>query len=145
MTRIIAILLVALVVEAVGIVFLGAGLKEIKRPAALNASGIAQLLKSGATNRNLLVGVFLEAVFFAALLYLLSQRDVSFVWPLTSLGFIITTLAARFILHEQVHAIRWSGVLLIVLGACLVTWSEARKSPEPPDANSSPAPLKSIS
>ena len=68
------------------------------------------------------------------LLYMLSQRDVSFVWPLTSLGFIVTALAAHYLLHEKVSAVRWAGVLLIALGAGLTSYSEATKQPATPAA-----------
>jgi hypothetical protein len=47
------------------------------------------LIKRGATNKSILTGVFFEAIFFGFLLYLLSQKDVSIVWPLTALGFVI--------------------------------------------------------
>jgi drug/metabolite transporter (DMT)-like permease len=67
-------------------------------------------------------------VFFGALLYLLAQRDVSLVWPLTSLGFVITALAARWVLREEISWMRWGGVVLIVLGAGLVSYSEVAKS-----------------
>jgi drug/metabolite transporter (DMT)-like permease len=85
----------------------------------------------------MLLGVAFEAAFFGVLLYLLSQKDVSLIWPLTSLGFVITAVAARFIRHEEVSALRWSGVAIIVIGAALVAWSERGKnspvgnSPEP--------------
>ena len=50
------------------------------------------------------------------------------IWPLTSLGFVITALAAKFILNEQVSALRWAGVALIVIGATLVSYSEKAKA-----------------
>ncbi|MCU0770995.1 MAG: DMT family transporter [Verrucomicrobia bacterium] len=127
MTKIVLILLVALVFEAVGVVFLSKGLKEIGEISRPSVSEIAALIARGARNPPLLLGVLFEAIFFVALLYLLSQRDVSLIWPLTSLGFVITAIAARWFLDEQVSPIRWVGVLLIVLGAGLVTWSEKLK------------------
>ena len=76
-----------------------------------------------------MLGVALETVFFGALLYLLSQRDVSLIWPLTALGFVLTALAAKFILREEIHWVRWMGVVLIVIGAALVSYSEKMKPP----------------
>ena len=58
----------------------------------------------------------------------MSQAQVSFVWPMTSLGFVFTTLAAWLILHEQVVPLRWVGGLLIVIGAGLITWTEKTNS-----------------
>jgi drug/metabolite transporter (DMT)-like permease len=129
-TKFILIVLIALVFEAIGVVFLSSGLNQIGEPKAINASEILSLLKRGATNKNILTGVFFEAIFFGFLLYLLSQQDVSIVWPLTALGFVITSLAARMFLKEEISGVRWAGICLIVLGAGLVTWSGKQKESE---------------
>jgi drug/metabolite transporter (DMT)-like permease len=128
MTKLIVILLLALVVEAVGVVLLSKGLKQVGEVSLTTLGGTAQAVRRGMTNPNILVGVLLEAIFFAALLYLLAHADVSVVWPLTSLGFVLTALAAKFLLHESVSGVRWAGVILIVIGAGLITWSEKAKS-----------------
>ena len=128
MPKYICILLIALVFEAVGVVFLSKGLKEIGEVNRITLSEVAGVIGRGARNPNLLLGVVFEAIFFGALLYLLSHRDVSLIWPLTSLGFVITALSARLFLNEQVNWVRWCGVILIVIGAGLVTWSEKMKA-----------------
>jgi uncharacterized membrane protein len=135
MTKILVILIFALCVEAVGVVFLSKGLKQIGEVQTISAREIGRIVAKGAANGSILLGVALEAAFFGALLYLLSQRDVSLIWPLTSLGFVITALAAKFILREEVAATRWAGIVLIVIGAALVSYSEKAK-PKPP----APAP-----
>lgn len=141
MTKILVILILALCVEALGVVFLSRGLKQVGEPPEKTPREIARLIVRGVKNPNVLLGVALEAAFFGALLYLLSQRDVSLVWPLTALGFVITALAAKFILKEEVSALRWAGVLLIVLGAALVSYSARTKSASaPPPAPSSDNP-----
>ena len=131
MTKFILILLIALVFEAIGVVFLSGGLKQIGEPKTINAAEIASLITRGTTNKNILIGVFFEAIFFGFLLYLLSQKDVSIVWPLTALGFVITSLAAKIFLKEQISSVRWAGICLIVLGASLITWSAKQKEREP--------------
>lgn len=128
MTKIIVILIVAAIVESIGVAFLSSGLKEIRGAQQITVRELSRVIVSGATNPRILIGVAFEAAFFGALLYLLSLRDVSFVWPLTSLGFIFTTLAAEFILHEKVSLARWGGVLLIAGGAALTSYSEAAKT-----------------
>jgi uncharacterized membrane protein len=52
---------------------------------------------------------------------------VSLVWPLSSLSFVFTGLTAKFVLREDVSALRWTGIVLVVLGAGIVTWSEKIK------------------
>ena len=132
MTKVLAILILALTVEAVGVVYLSRGLKQIGEVERVTMRAIAHLVRRGAANPSLLFGLALEAAFFGALLYLLSQREVSLIWPLTSLGFVLTALAARLLLGEEVHWVRWCGIGLIVIGAALVSFSESLKPNVPP-------------
>ena len=131
MTKILVILIFALCVEAIGVVFLSKGLKQIGEAQTISTREISRIIAKGATNSSILLGIALEAAFFGALIYLLSQRDVSLIWPLTALGFVITAFAAKFILKEEVTTTRWAGVALIVVGAALVSYSEKAKSKPP--------------
>lgn len=141
MAKLLAILLTGLLFEAIGVVYLSQGLKQIGEVRQVSATEIIRVIKLGVTNPSLLAGVFFEALFFASLLILMSRSDISFIWPLTSLGFVLTTLAARFVLHEQVVPLRWIGVGCIVLGAGLITWTEQHKTPPPVSASAEhPAP-----
>jgi len=127
MIKLIVILLVALVFEAVGVVLLSSGLKQIGSVEVMTLTAVKRVVFEGATNRNILLGVLFEAIFFGMLLVLLAKADVSLIWPLTSIGFVLTTGAAKFIRHEDVSPLRWSGVVLIMIGAALVGWSEKQK------------------
>lgn len=127
MTKILLLLIAGLVCEAIGVVFLSKGLKQVGEVRQVNAAEIWRVVKAGATNSSILLGVALEAAFFVALLVLLSRSDVSFIWPLTAMGFVLTTLAAKFFLQEEIPPLRWLGVLLIMLGAGLITFSEKAK------------------
>lgn len=51
---------------------------------------------------------------------LFSLADLSFVLPVTAVGYIIATLLGKVFLHETVTAQRWAGTVLIVVGAALV-------------------------
>jgi drug/metabolite transporter (DMT)-like permease len=143
MIKILLILIAAAIIESIGIAILSGGLKEIHaRDGNLPPGQIAQVIKDGACNGKILLGTALEALFYGALLYMLSVRDVSFIWPLTSLGFIVTTLAARFLLHEHVSLGRWAGVLLIALGALFISYSEAAQKSNAPSAAAASTPLR---
>ena len=127
MTKFVVIVLIALLFEAVGVVFLSGGLKQLDGLKQVNATEIFRIVKSGASNGRILTGVFFEAIFFGFLLYLLSQKDVSLVWPLTALGYVVTSLAAKFFLREDISCWRWAGVALIVAGAAVMIYSEKVK------------------
>lgn len=124
MIRMLIVLAVGLVLEAIGVVLISKGQKELQHVFRPDLEAIWRLGAEAVTNRHLVLGVVFEAGFFGCLLFLLSRADVSFVWPLTSLSLVVTTITARWILHEQVSALRWLGVLVILLGAGLVTYTE---------------------
>ena len=127
MIRLLTVLCFGLLMEAVGVVLLSKGIKEIGDMAQVDLGELLRLVGRGATNRNILLGVAFEAGFFGCLLFLMSHGDVSFIWPLTALSFVLTTLAAKLFLHEQVSGLRWCGVLLIILGAGVITYTEKVK------------------
>ena len=138
MTKILIILFVAFSFEAIGVITLKKGIDLIhaqfteRKPSMTRWKNTLHLVGDWFTNRQVLIGLLLETIFFILLQYLLAQRDVSFVWPLTALSYVLTTLAAKFILNEQVNATRWGGVALIIIGAVLISYGEYRKE-GPPD------------
>lgn len=131
MVKLLIILLVALYFEAVGVVFLSKGLKQLDRPGSYAPAEMLKLVGRGAQNRSILLGILFEAIFFFALLFLISRADVSLVWPLTSLSFVFTAIAAKFFLNEHVSGLRWGGVFLIMCGAAMIIYSERVKSRAP--------------
>ena len=124
------ILLIGLVFESTGIVFLKKGMSQIGDVQAVNTGEILRIAKAGATNAFILLGVFFQALFFACLLILMSKNDISFLWPITSLTFVFATVAAIVFLHEQVSPARWVGVVFIMIGAACISYSEHAK-PKP--------------
>src|SRR5687767_15041241 len=130
MSKLLVILFVALCFETIGVVLLSKGLKSLEGPRNDRVAEIARVVGRALTDKRIILGVACEAVFFVGLLIMMSNADVSFVWPLTSLTFVFSTVAARFYLHEQIDALRWMGVVLIVLGAGLITFTEKRKEAE---------------
>ena len=121
---ILAILFVGLLCEAAGIVYLSTGIKEIGPFKEISVGEVIRVIKSGAANHRIWLGMAFETAFFVTLLIMMSKGTVSFVWPLTSLSVVFTTVAARYFLHEPVSMLRWGGVLLIMLGAGVVTYTE---------------------
>ena len=66
------------------------------------------------------IGVGLMTVGFFSLLAILSFENVSFVVPVTALGYVAGALGGRFFLGEQVNWRRWAGILLVCVGVTLV-------------------------
>jgi drug/metabolite transporter (DMT)-like permease len=76
------------------------------------------------------LGIVLLIVWLVSRMALLSWADLSYVLPLTAVGYIATALIGRFILNEQISWLRWSGTLLIVAGTSLVSLTGSRTSLE---------------
>jgi drug/metabolite transporter (DMT)-like permease len=71
------------------------------------------------------LGVALLIVWTLTHMALLSWADLSYVMPVTAISYIVTALAARLLLGENVSFARWAGIVLITAGVILVGRTEA--------------------
>lgn len=53
-------------------------------------------------------------------MYILKHYPLSIAYPLTSVSYVIGMLAAIVVFREQVPAIRWVGLILIIIGVILI-------------------------
>jgi len=93
------------------------------------------------TRPEVALGVLFLLAFLACYLTALSWADLTYVLPTTSVSFILLTLVAKFILHENVSPARWAGVLMISIGVGFVTQGPALTVPrrrEPHDRVAGP-------
>jgi len=100
---------------------------DLREVGPLTVSKAISVAKVGVTNAHFRLGIFCQAVFFACLLVLMTQADISFLWPLTGLGFVVATLAGIIFLQEHVSSVRWLGVILSLVGAALISASGRAK------------------
>jgi uncharacterized membrane protein len=77
------------------------------------------------------LGIGLLTLWLLSRMALLSWADLSFVLPVTALGYVLTALAGKLLLGEQISPQRWIGTLLIVAGAILVGSTSIRTTPAP--------------
>lgn len=73
------------------------------------------------TNGNLIAGVACLAFSFFSFLTLLSYADLSFVVPLTAMGYLTNTIGAKFLLHEKISQARWWGTVLVTFGVAIIS------------------------
>jgi uncharacterized membrane protein len=67
-----------------------------------------------------MLGISLLILWLLSRMALLSWADLSYVLPVTSLGYVASAIIGRFFLNEQITSERWAGTLLIVAGTILV-------------------------
>jgi uncharacterized membrane protein len=66
------------------------------------------------------LGVSLLILWLLSHMALLSWADLSYVLPVTSIGYALVALSGKIFLHEEVSLARWAGIFLIVAGVILV-------------------------
>src|SRR5215475_4178463 len=66
------------------------------------------------------LGVALLILWLMSRMTLLSWADLSYVLPVTSVGYVLVALAGRFLLNEEITVRRWAGIALIMSGVALV-------------------------
>jgi drug/metabolite transporter (DMT)-like permease len=74
-------------------------------------------------------GVALLILWLVSRMALLSWADLSFVVPVTSIGYVLAALLGKFVLAEQVSGWRWAGALCIMAGSILVGLTPHRTHP----------------
>jgi uncharacterized membrane protein len=67
-----------------------------------------------------MVGIALLILWLLSRMALLSWADLSYVLPVTSLGYVASAIIGRMFLNEVITPARWAGTLLIVGGTMLV-------------------------
>jgi drug/metabolite transporter (DMT)-like permease len=107
-------------VAPLGDMFLGKGMKRIPPMASWAPADVFRFFFSAFTSGTIWLGIGLLLTFFVAYLLVLSWADYSYVLPASSISSLIIALLARFVLHEVITPIRWTGVALICLGVFIV-------------------------
>jgi len=73
-------------------------------------------------------GVALMILWMLSRMALLSWADLSYVLPVTSIGYVLIALAGKIMLNEQISLKRWAGIALIMAGVALVGGGSAPRS-----------------
>jgi uncharacterized membrane protein len=108
------LLIVAVILTNVsGNLLLSAGMKGSA------ATPVAALL-----NPFVAIGILLLILWTLSRMALLARADLSYVLPVTALGYLLNAVAGRWVLGESVSHERWAGAVLIVLGAALAGSTE---------------------
>ena len=68
----------------------------------------------------MLFGLFCYGLGFLVWLIVLSKAEVSYAYPLISLGYVFTAVLAWFLFGEALTEIRMVGIVIICLGVFLI-------------------------
>jgi drug/metabolite transporter (DMT)-like permease len=87
---------------------------------SLSPSTLPSVFLKAATNLPVLFGLFCYGLGFMVWLIVLSKAEVSYAYPLISLGYVFTAILAWLLLGEALSEIRLVGILTICLGVFLI-------------------------
>lgn len=120
--RMFAVVLVALCIllGACGQILMKHGMNQV---GAIN--GFSELISPRTllkviTNWAVVFGVVLYALTLVLWLGAMSTLNVSFMYPLISLGYIVTAVLALVFLKENVTWLRWAGIFVVIIGCFLI-------------------------
>ena len=119
------LLLAGLISEAVGFVLIKRGLVQVPVFTSHSLTS-SEFLVSVLKSPQVLVGTAFEALHFGVLMELLSVSDVSYIIPLTSIGYVLTPISALFFLGEGIPPVRWAGILFVCIGVAMVSFSDKK-------------------
>jgi uncharacterized membrane protein len=118
-TRLFAVIVV--LTNVLGNTALTAGMKKM---GSLDSSPLSYL--KAILSPWVLLGITLLILWMLTRMTLLSWADLSYVLPVTSVGYILQALIGKYLFAEQISGWRWSGTLLIVAGIALVGLTSPR-------------------
>lgn len=102
--------------RAFGNLSLAWGTKHFPETLALNPLSYLKAMLSPV----IFAGVGMLILAMLVRMAVLGAADLSFVLPLTAIGYVFAALLGRFFLHEEVSAQRWLGTALIFIGVAVV-------------------------
>jgi drug/metabolite transporter (DMT)-like permease len=111
-----AVLLLFLALKAGGNSSMAIGMKQVPEKMSIAPS----LYLHAMLNPFVALGIVALILSLLTRMTLFSLADLSFVLPVTAIGYVIAVLIGKIFLHETVTSQRWLGTLLIFLGASLV-------------------------
>jgi uncharacterized membrane protein len=74
------------------------------------------------------LGISLLILWLLSHMALLSWADLSYVLPVTSVGYVLAPLTGYLFLHEHISPARWIGIALIMAGVTLVARTHPRST-----------------
>ena len=81
---------------------------------------LPRLLRA-AMNVQVIGGLLLYALSAALWLIVLTRVDLSFAYPLISMGYVLVVVLSRVLLHEHVSGARFLGTVVICFGVYLIS------------------------
>jgi multidrug transporter EmrE-like cation transporter len=114
------LILTGVLLNAAAQLFLKAGTNTLGVISFSGADWFGQALRIG-TNPHIIGGMFCYAFSLVVWIMALSRVPVSIAYPMLSIGYVVSAIAAFFLFGESLGPSRWMGIGFIVVGVYLVS------------------------
>jgi len=111
---------ICIVFGAVGQILMKTGVSQIGQIGNLGKLINPSTVFSIFTNVYVIGGLLLYAIAFFLWLGALSTLDVSLMYPLLSLSYVVTAILGLIFLKEDITLLRWVGVMVVVAGCFMI-------------------------
>ena len=115
-----ALILTGVLLNAAAQLFLKAGTNTLGVVSFSTGEWFSQAVRVG-MNPHIIGGMFCYAFSLIAWVMALSRVPVSIAYPMLSIGYIVTAIAAYFLFGESLGFARWLGIGFIVIGVWLIS------------------------
>ena len=114
------LILTGVLLNAAAQLFLKAGTNTLGVISFSGADWFGQALRVG-TNPHIIGGMFCYAFSLVVWIMALSRVPVSIAYPMLSIGYVVSAVAAYFLFGESLGLSRWMGIGFIIVGVYLVS------------------------
>jgi drug/metabolite transporter (DMT)-like permease len=116
----IGLVLVCVVFGALGQISMKTGMGQVRQINSFSNLSDSNTIRDIFSNSYVLGGLFFYVVATFLWLGALSTLNVSSIYPLLSLGYVLTAIFAIIFLGEVVTSSQWGGIALIAMGCFLI-------------------------
>lgn len=114
------LLLISIAMGATGQLLLKAGANKLGR-LELTLPGFI----SAITNYHILIGLVFFGISFFLWLVVLTKHNLSFLYPMVSLNYVIIILASKVLFNEQLTVTKIIGAVIIIVGVIIINLNAA--------------------
>jgi len=116
---------IALLIGLTGQLMLKKGMNHIGE-VNLFSGGLTKLFKTSwnmFTNKSVFTGVLFFGGGTLLWVVIISGLELSFIYPLVSLNYVLTAIGSKMFFKEQITRMRWLSIAVIIMGVVLVSFS----------------------
>ena len=115
-----ALVIVSVIFAVGGQLVLKTAMREIGRIGGAEFLAAGETISRALREPRLWIGLALFGVSALFWMVVLSRVPLSVAYPFVGISYVLIVASSRFILHEQVPALRWVGVLVVAIGIAIV-------------------------